>query len=317
MIHHQVVIVGGGPAGAVCAGRLVKNGVDCIILDKQEFPRSKTCAGWITPQVFQDLNINPEEYPHQLTSFSSLKIYLNGFPLSKPGKQYAIRRLEFDHWLLKFSRASVIHHEVKDIQKTKNGYLIDNQFTADIVIGAGGTHCPVYHQFFKADQPRVGEKIVALEEEYPADWQDGTCRLWFFENDLPGYAWYVPKEGGFVNLGVGGNDRVLREKGSNIQKQWTYFVNKLIRMELVENRQFNPEGYVYYLRSPQECFEKDNIYLVGDAAGLATLDMGEGIGPAIRSGLMLAESILNNTKYSTAEIERFSLLPVYLRWIIS
>ena len=69
MIHHQVVIVGGGPAGAVCAGRLVKNGVDCIILDKQEFPRSKTCAGWITPQVFQDLNINPEEYPHQLTSF--------------------------------------------------------------------------------------------------------------------------------------------------------------------------------------------------------------------------------------------------------
>ena len=317
MSHHQVVIVGGGPGGAACAGRLVKNGVDCIILDKQDFPRSKTCAGWITPQVFQDLDITPEEYPHQLTSFSSLQLYLNHIPLTKSGQQYAIRRIEFDHWLLKLSRVPVIHHEVKEIIKTKHGYQIDNQFTADILIGAGGTHCPVYHKFFKIDQPRLGEKIVALEEEFQADWKDGKCRLWFFENDLPGYAWYVPKAGGYVNLGVGGNERVLKERGSTIHSQWTYFVNKLLKMGLIDNRHYNPEGYVYYLRSSQNNFRKENIYLIGDSAGLATLDMGEGIGPAIRSGLLLADSILDKSEYSISEIERFSLLPSYLIWILS
>ena len=86
---------------------------------------------------------------------------------------------------------------------------------------------------------------------------------------------------------------------------------------MIENRQYNPEGYVYYLRSPQVSIRKDNIFLVGDAAGLATLDMGEGIGPAIRSGLLLADSILNKSEYSISAIERFSLLPSYLRWILS
>lgn len=317
MSHNQVLIVGGGPAGAACAGRLIKNGVDCIILDKQQFPRPKICAGWITPQVLQDLEITPAEYPHQLTTFSSLQIYLNRIPITKRGKQYAIRRVEFDHWLIRQSRSPVIYHEVKEINQINNGYQIDDQFSADILIGAGGSHCPVYHQFFKDDQPRVGEKIVALEEEYPADWVDGKCRLWFFENGLPGYAWYVPKEGGYINIGVGGNERVLKERSSTIHAQWMYFVDKLINIGLIENRTYNPEGYIYYLRSSQDNFQKDNVYLIGDAAGLATLDMGEGIGPAIRSGILLAESILKKTEYSIAEIGRFSLLPPYLRWLIS
>ncbi|NQS91328.1 MAG: FAD-dependent monooxygenase, partial [Chloroflexi bacterium] len=142
MKHHQVVIVGGGPAGAACAGRLVQAGVDCIVLDKETFPRQKTCAGWITPRVFADLGVHPEEYPHDLTVYPNLKIYIKGFPLIRPGIQYAIRRIEFDNWLLKKSQALFIKHEVKQIQAAEQDFRLDGLYSADYLVGAGGTHCP-------------------------------------------------------------------------------------------------------------------------------------------------------------------------------
>jgi flavin-dependent dehydrogenase len=312
MKHHQVIIIGGGPAGAVCAWKLVQAGVDCLVLDKKLFPRSKTCAGWITPQVLQKLQINAGDYPHGLTTFPFLKIFLKGFPIIRPGRQYAIRRVEFDHWLLKRSGAPVIPHEVKKITLVDRGYSIDGKYSAEFLVGAGGTHCPVYHTFF-SNKPRTGAQIVALEEEFPADWTDGSCRLWFFENGLPGYAWYVPKVGGYLNIGVGGSAVVLKEKGSNIQDHWEYLVKSLQEKGLVSERDFHPEGYVYYLRGSQDQFQRGNIFLVGDSIGLATLDMGEGIGPAIQSGLNAAESILGRKEYSISDIHKYSLLPSFLK----
>ena len=316
MRHHQVVIVGGGPAGAACAKHLVQSGIDCLILEKQELPRPKTCAGWITPQVFQFLKTSPADYPYPLTVYPYLKLSINGFPLFRPGRQYAIRRVEFDEWLLRLSAAPIIQHEVKEILETGSGYVIDQKFSADYLVGAGGTHCPVYHQFFKADQPRTGEKIVALEEEYPINCQNGVCQLSFLENGLPGYAWYVPKADGYLNIGLGGNERVLKERGITIQDLWIMFIKKLKEKGLVTDREFKPDGYVYYLRSEDQNYRKGNVLLVGDAAGLATLDMGEGIGPAIQSGIKAAEAIITRSDYSVAEIDKFSLLPVLLRWIV-
>ncbi len=316
MRHHRVIIVGGGPAGAACAWKLVQAGVDCLILDKKTFPRPKICAGWITPEVLRDLQVEPHDYPHSLTSFPFLKIFLKGFPIIRPGRQYAIRRVEFDHWLLERSGAPVIPHEVKKITLIDQGYLIDGKYSAEFLVGAGGTHCPVYHTFFSKTHPRTGAQIVALEEEFSADWQDGDCRLWFFDNGLPGYAWYVPKEGGYLNIGVGGNAAALKDRGSSIQDHWEYLVKKLQEKGLVSERDFQPEGYIYYLRGNQDQYKRGNIFLIGDSIGLATLDMGEGIGPAIQSGLNAAESILGGKEYSNSEINKYSLLPSFLQWAV-
>jgi flavin-dependent dehydrogenase len=315
MRHHQVVIVGGGPAGAACAWKLIQAGVDCLILDKQTFPRSKTCAGWITPGVFKDLNLNPAAYPHDLTAFPYLKIFLNKIPIHKPGKQYAIRRIEFDHWLLERSRAPVITHEVRKISFADSIFTIDDIFSAEYLIGAGGTHCPLYAAYFRKNHPRSGSQIIALEEEYQADWEDKECRLWFFDHGLPGYAWYVPKTSGYLNIGVGGNTAVLKQKGSSIQEHWDIFLNKLKKRGLIGDREFKPDGYVYYLRGENK-IQSGNLFLVGDAAGLATLDMGEGIGPAIRSGILAAETILGEGHYNLERIPQFSLLPALFQWII-
>jgi menaquinone-9 beta-reductase len=63
MIETEVLIVGGGPAGSACAWRLKQSNMDCLILDQAEFPRFKPCAGWITPEVLRDLQLDVNDYP--------------------------------------------------------------------------------------------------------------------------------------------------------------------------------------------------------------------------------------------------------------
>ena len=304
----KVIIVGGGPAGASCAKLLVEAGINCLVLDKETFPRPKLCAGWVTPDVFRDLKTRPEDYPHTLTRFPRLKIKLGRWPVIYPGPQYAIRRVEFDEWMIRRSGAELVQHEVKEIKQVGNEFIVDDLFTAEYLIGAGGTSCPVKRQFFR-DQVQLGSQIVSLEEEYREDWHDPLCRLWFFDGGLPGYSWYVPKEGGYLNIGLGANAAALKSGKVSIKKYWERHISRLVQSGLIKQREFQPEGYTYYLQAPDQKLSADKIYLVGDSLGLATLDMGEGIGPAIYSGKEAARSIIEQKPYTLADMDGCSLLP--------
>lgn len=314
MKEYDVLIVGGGPAGAACARRLVQSGVRCLVLDRCTFPRNKPCAGWITPDVWLELDAAPAEYPHPLTTFRALNISIHGIPLLRPGRQYAIRRTEFDAWMLQRSKAPNVQHHVQDIQILDSGFLIDGKWSGRHLVGAGGTYCPVCQKLFKPDHPRdPAGRIVAMEEEFRYPWRDGKCRLWFTENGLPGYAWYVPKAGGWVNVGVGGMLERMKERGTTITFHWEKFIEKLERSGLVRGRRFQPVSHVYYRNARISEIQRGHAYLVGDAAGLATLDMGEGIGPAVRSGILAAEAIIRGDRYSVSSIPRYSLLPRLLQ----
>ena len=63
----------------------------------------------------------------------------------------------------------------------------------------------------------------------------------------------------------------------------------------------------YFLNQILPGIRQGNAFVVGDALGLAILDMGEGIGPAIRSGQLAAEAIIKGTDYSVASIPRYSV----------
>lgn len=307
MKNVDVIIVGGGPAGAACAWKLAQQKVDYLVLDKATFPRVKPCAGWITPLVLRDLEIDPAEYPNGIKHFTNFQVSIKNFQFKLRTNQYAIRRIEFDDWLLQRSNPDLVNHTVKEIKFENNRYLVDYMFSAKTIVGAGGTNCPVNKTFFKnqMDQNK-GALIVAQEEEFAYEYHDERCHLWFLQNGLPGYAWYVPKANGFVNIGLGGSAADLKNKNDTLKRHWVLLVEKLEKIGLVKGHDYKPVGHSYYLRGKNPVLRQGNAFIIGDAIGLATRDMGEGIGPAIQSGIQAAEAILSGQEYSIKSIQKYS-----------
>ena len=307
MRNVEVIVVGGGPAGSAAAHHLKAAGADVLVLDKERFPRHKLCAGWITPQVVSDLQLEISAYPHSFLSFRRLQWHLRGLKLPVPCVQHSIRRFEFDAWLLERSRAEVVQHSVKEIHRDDKDFVIDGAFRCRYLVGAGGTSCPVRRALFDGVVPRARAlQTVTLELEFPYDWQDPDCHLWFFEHGLPGYSWYVPKASGWLNVGVGAMATRLKQRGENIREHWQHLASKLERQFGIRMPS-DPTGYSYYVRGPLEVARIDNAFLTGDAAGLATRDMCEGIGPAIHSGQLAAQAIVKGTDFGLEGVSRASL----------
>lgn len=309
MTRSDVIVVGGGPAGSSCAWQLRRRGVKCLILDKASFPRLKLCAGWITPEVVADLEMDVAAYPYRFLTFDETRVHLYGLTLKLRSPQHSIRRYEFDDWLLQRSGAQIVQHDVKHIAQHGNRFVIDDAYECAYLIGAGGTGCPVYRTLFRAANPRAKLlQVAALEHELPCEWTDGDCHLWFFAKGLPGYSWYVPKQDGYLNLGVGAIAKSLQLKGQHLSAHWESFVAVLRRRGLIpESLEFSPRGYAYYLRDHVDTQRVGNAFLIGDAAALATRDLGEGIGPAVRSGILAANAIADTADYDLGSVSAYSL----------
>src|SRR5215469_6613376 len=293
----DVLIIGGGPAGSSAAWQLKQAGADVLVLDKEHFPRLKLCAGWITPEVVHDLKLDIGAYPHRFLTFDKLHIHIKGLHLPVRCVQHSIRRVEFDAWLLERSGAPVLEHTVRNIREEGGAYIVDETYRCRHLIGAGGTRCPVYRTLFRELNPRASElQTVTLEHEIEYDWRTPDCHLWFFDHGLPGYAWYVPKQNGWLNVGIGGMADRIKGSGRSIHDHWALFT-RMLGGGLAKGASYDPAGYSYYLRGRVDVTRRGNAFIVGDAAGLATRDMAEGIGPAVRSGLEAAEAILHGKEY--------------------
>ena len=63
MIESEVLIVGGRLAVSSYAWRLEQSDVECIILDKKEFPKYILCRRMVSTGVTKKLNIDIKKYP--------------------------------------------------------------------------------------------------------------------------------------------------------------------------------------------------------------------------------------------------------------
>ena len=109
----DVLVVGAGPAGSSLAWGLRNSGLGVIVMDKQTFPRNKTCAGWITPTVIKTLQLDMDHYAREHTLQP-----VHGFRIGRIGDDtidvcygsdpvsYGIRRCEFDYYLLQRCKAT-------------------------------------------------------------------------------------------------------------------------------------------------------------------------------------------------------------------
>jgi flavin-dependent dehydrogenase len=174
----DAIVVGGGPAGSTCAWKLRDAGLDVVVLDRKTFPRTKLCAGWVTPEAITDLELDPQDYPLSFMTFDELHLHWKLLSVKLKSRQHSIRRFEFDDFLLRRSGARVLQHKVREIQRDGTDYVIDGQYRCKYLVGAGGTACPVYRTLFSERNPHSSAlQTATFEHEFAYDWEDGRCHL--------------------------------------------------------------------------------------------------------------------------------------------
>ncbi|HBZ70002.1 MAG TPA: NAD(P)/FAD-dependent oxidoreductase [Deltaproteobacteria bacterium] len=322
MRSFDVLIVGGGPGGSSCAWKLRGSGLRVGVLDRATFPRDKVCAGWITPQVVEELELDLEEYAKTSTCQP-----FHGFRVGALGGEdvavdygapvsFGIRRCEFDAHLLRRSGAELILGEsVRSVRSTEGGWVVNDSLRASLLVGAGGHFCPVVRLLHPAPAD-PGVVVAAQEVEFPLDSRAAAaCTVrpelpeLYFMDDLRGYGWAVRK-GAFLNVGLGRQDS--HDLGAHVGR-FLDFLHARGGLPPGSPRKLRGHAYLLYGLSPRPLV-RDHLLLVGDAAGLADPRSGEGIRPAIESGLLAASVVLRAKgrygwsdlmPYETAMVGRF------------
>jgi geranylgeranyl reductase family protein len=300
----DALIVGGGPAGSTCAWKLRQQGMDVMLLDKALFPRDKVCAGWITPAVVQALQLDTGAYARErmLQPICAFRTgFIGGGCLETrypDAVSFGIRRCEFDDYLLQRSGARMrLGQALKSVEKRGQQWLVNDAIATPLLIGAGGHFCPVARLLgakLGAGEAAVTAKEVEFEMS-PA--QAGDCRVradtpeLYFCRDLKGYGWCFRK-GDYLNIGLG------REGSHGLAEQLEAFCAFLRQRGRVPQNipeKFHGHAYLLYGRSRRKSLD-DGVLLVGDAAGLAYPESGEGIRPAVESGLIAAAAVVQAGK---------------------
>ena len=317
----DVLIVGGGPAGSSCAWALRGSGLDVAILDRQTFPRDKVCGGWITPQVLRELDIHPDEYARdeygQTRVLQPIRAFRTGWIGGPPMDtdygttvSYGIRRREFDHYLLRRSGARLLDPAaVTSLERDKDGWLVNGVIRTRLLVGAGGHFCPIA-KLTGARRTRE-DAVVAQEAEFEMDRdQQAGCRVraeapeLYFCADLKGYGWCFRKNN-YLNIGLGRMDQHRLAEHVAAFVQWLKCTGR-ISFDLPAACM----GHAYLLYGVSERkLTDDGVLLIGDAAGLAYKQSGEGIRPAIESGLLAAQTIREaQGNYTRASLATYGTL---------
>ena len=297
MVRCDALIVGGGPAGSTCARVLHSAGWNILVVDRARFPRDKVCAGWVTPGVFQLLDLDPDEYRATgltMQSITGFRTSILGHPSIETryprAVSYAIRRCEFDDFLLKRSKARVFEEmPLTSLERRGDTWIANHDIEARLVIGAGGHFCPVAR--YMRGEHDVAQAVVAKEAEFKVEDGDsevnGEVPELFFCRDLEGYALCVRK-GGYLNIGIG-----RRDKGDFNEhvEDFIGFLERTRRAKRASLVRWHGHAYLASGTGPRP-LTGDGVLVVGDAAGLAYPESGEGIRPAVESGRLAAEMLV-------------------------
>ncbi|MFT4657449.1 MAG: geranylgeranyl reductase family protein [Candidatus Aldehydirespiratoraceae bacterium] len=311
----DVVIVGGGPAGSAAAIELCRAGRSVVVIDKATFPRDKCCGDGLTTLALReldDLGFDPGgvidwfDVPSAaLRSPSGRQVTI---PLPEEGRYAAVApRLQLDNALLDLARSAGADvrdgHAFRSLDSS-NARNIDGHLAVEAddlhihtryVIAADGMWSPVR----KATGQNVGGYIGEWNgfRQYASN-VTGTAasqlHVWFEPDLLPGYAWSFPLPGNRANIGFG----VLRDgswTGKNTKAVWP---DLLQRPHIVEalGPDFEMEGRHTAWPIPARVdtlpLTSERVLFVGDAAAATDVMTGEGIGQALLTGRLAAESII-------------------------
>ena len=307
----DVLVVGGGPAGAAAAIRAVGAGLSVVVCDKASFPRDKTCGDGLTTsalRLLERLGLDPaavdgwEPVAGVALRSPSGRVVELAFPEDGLFAAVAPRRTLDAALLAVAGKAGAEVRQGAALQAlhvTGGGVDADvaaggvssdgKRIRARYVIGADGMYSTV-RRLTGVSGPHLGE-WHAFRQYFTGV---ADRRLWVvFEPDLlPGYAWVFPVGGGRANVGFG----LPRRPGLSVRPmaaQWRGLLERPALRDLLGDAE--PEGNHRAWPIPADLarapLAQGRVLFAGDAAGATDPMTGEGIGQALLTGVLAAEAI--------------------------
>lgn len=301
MERFDVVVVGGGPAGATAAHELAERGLAVLLLDRAG--RIKPCGGAVPPQLLRDFAV-PESL--LVARIKSARIVSpRGRAVDIPvgdGFVGMVDRDVFDEWLrARAAQAGATRRTgiFQSLERSADGDVVlrytDGRSRHDqvarvrarYVVGADGALSAVARQAIP--EAREGERVTAYHEIIASPTTGGTdfdptrCDVYYRGALSPDfYAWIFP-HGATTSVGTGSFEQGFALKGA---------VDALRRETgLDATRTIRREGAPIPLRPLARWDDGRNVVLAGDAAGVVAPASGEGIFYAMTGGRMAAAAI--------------------------
>jgi geranylgeranyl reductase family protein len=317
---HDVIVVGGGPAGAVMAWALAGRGLRVAVIERATFPREKVCGDFVEPGGLRILDamgcLRTLGASLPITStrvyFGPRLAYLGDIPYYEaahgaPTHGYIVPRHRLDAQLLECAAAAsadvrqgcaamgmvredgLVHVSVREGER-------EHVLSAPMVVGADGTESVVARSagLRRTDRRHIGLSQRAYVEGVEVE--GGEATIWFDEDLYPGYGWMFPMPGGRANVGAGLLSETCHRQGLSITEAFAAVLEKLRvrhpgcgKLKLVSR----PLGGAVKMYGGIDRNHFDGGLLIGDAGSFVDPMTGEGITQGMESALIAASTIVD------------------------
>lgn len=326
---HDVIVVGGGPAGATCARFLAKAGRRVALFEGGADPSTRRTSAGIFDHTWRALEQSPERFPYPMTAphlfdfdtFADRKplpdVVRFALPLTRR-RVYFPNRYDLDTWLVDLARkegARVAHGcQVRpaDLSFEDGVYTVSvggGAHRAPVLVGAAGTHCPVRRRFFAEHELR-DDMMLLREVEAPMGCYSGPRHASYFDFiDKGVFAWTFGVGDEMIHIG---SAVIKKEKSRREDLRYDDFIEHLTKQGYLA-RDFDPEahhvtgGQIRMFSSGPMTMHDGNCRIIGDSAGLLQTDAYNGITNAIVSGKNCARDLVSgaSSKDPRRQLSRF------------